>query len=64
VNLDAGVVFGIFIMAKRYNEHLRALKNNSNSSKFAQILNKRMCTFRSIENFMQILNYQKKKGPN
>jgi hypothetical protein len=61
VNLDAGVVFGIFIMGKRYNEHLHALKNNSNSSKFSQHLNERMHTFRSIENFMQILNYQKKR---
>ena len=49
-------------LSKRYNEHLRAFRNCSNSSKFAQHLNEHMHTFGSIGNIMQILNYHK-KGP-
>ena len=44
---------------KRYNEHLRAFRKNSNSSEFAQHLNEHMNTFGSRENIMQILSYQK-----
>jgi hypothetical protein len=47
--------------SERCNEHLRALRNNCNSSKFAQYLNERMHIFGSLENITQILIYQKKR---
>jgi len=48
---------------KRYNEHKRAFRNNSHSSKFAQHLNEHTNSFGAINDIMQILHYQK-KGPN
>lgn len=48
--------------SKRYNEHLRALRNNCNSSKFSHRINDHLYTFGFTENFMHILNYQK-RGP-
>jgi hypothetical protein len=46
----------------RYNEHRHAFHNNSHSSKFAQHLNEHVHSFGTINNIMQILQYQK-KGP-
>jgi len=41
---------------------MRAFRNNSHSSKFAQHLNEHTHTFSPIDDIMQILYYQK-KGP-
>jgi len=47
---------------ERYNEHKRAFRNNSHTSRFAQHLNEHAHCFGSIDNIMQILHHQK-KGP-
>jgi hypothetical protein len=44
----------------RYNEHKRAFRNNSHSSKFAQHLNENTHSFGTINNNMQVLQFQKK----
>jgi hypothetical protein len=49
--------------SKRYNEHLRAIRNNYNSSKFTKNFRENMYTFGSMENIMQILNYKKSLAP-
>jgi hypothetical protein len=46
----------------RYNEHKRAFRNNSHSSKFAQHLNEHAHSFGTINDTMQVLHYRK-KGP-
>jgi len=45
---------------KRYNEHKRAFRNNSHSSKFAHHLNELIHSFGAIKGIMQILHHQNK----
>jgi hypothetical protein len=44
----------------RYNEHKLAFRNNSHTSKVAQHLLEQAHSFNTIDNTMQILQYQKK----
>ena len=44
----------------RDNEHKRAFRNNSHSSRFAQHLNEYIHSFRTINTTMQVLHFQKK----
>ena len=44
----------------RYNEHRRAFRNNSHSSKFSQHLIKHAHSFGTINDTMPVLHYQRK----
>jgi hypothetical protein len=47
---------------KRYNEHKRAFRNNSHSSRFAKHLNEHAHSLGTIGNVVQI-QYHQKNGP-